>query len=194
MSHFKTEVIVPNRQRKVSAFFRVLAPAFLLTILVAFFRVYYTMNGYPAPMLLNILLLLALCILPFVWCYTWYNGTVEEKGELHISDKAIDIQWANPKVDMNFPLSELKDIAVIYDGYGGSFFTPKQGTENRLKFVHKGTAYDIYFRLSSEEQAGEMSKALKTWYEKGINFADLNSDGEERYLMIYSGQHKQALA
>jgi hypothetical protein len=194
MSHFKTQIIIPDRQRKVSAFFRVLAPAFFLTILVAFFRVYYTMNGYPAPMLLNIILVLCLCILPLVWWYTWYHNTIEEKGELHLSDNAIELHWNNPHVTMSYPLAELQDLAVIYDGYGGGFFTPYQGTENRLKFVHKGTAYDINFRLASEAVAGEMAQALKTWYEKGVHFADLNSSGEERYLMIYAGQHKQALA
>lgn len=193
MSHFETEVVIPNRQPKVSAFFRVLAPGFLLTVFVAFYRVYYTMNGYPAPMLINILLILALCILPIVWWYTWYHNTIEKKGGLHVSDTDITVNWDNPKVVLKYPLSDLKDLHVIYDGYGGGLLNPYEGVQNRLQFTYNGEPHNLYFRLQSEEEAGEMAKVIKTWYECGLNFTELNTKGEERYLMLYAGQHKQAL-
>jgi len=194
MSHFTTEVLVPNQQPKVSAFFRVLAPAFLLTMGVAFFRTYYVMNGYPAPMLLNILLVLAFCVLPIVWWHTWYHNTVEKKGELHLDSNSIDVHWDNPSVAMRYPLSEVSNLQVIFDGYDSGLLSPKDGTQNSLKFTHNSTAYHFNFRLASEEAAGEMAKVLKSWYERGIPFAELDTKGRERYLMVYEGQYKQALA
>lgn len=194
MAHFQTEIIVPNQQPRVSAFFRVYAPSFLLIFTVAFFQVYYKMNGYPIPTFLNLLLIVPALIFPFVWWYTWYHGVVQEKGELHVSADAIDIHWNNPKVEQHFPLEDLKNLAIIYDGYAGGFFNPYQGTNNQLKFAHNGENYAFNFRLKSEADAGEMAKVVKQWYEKGYQFADLNTEGQERYLMIYGPQYREALA
>lgn len=195
MTAFQTEIIVPDKQEKVSNFFRVLIPAAILVWLVAFTRVYYTMNGYPAPVLINILLVLSLICLPIIWWYTWFHNTVETKGELHLSDSDIDLHWADPQVQFHYPINEVKNLSLVYDGYaGGSLLNPNKGTQNLIQFTHKGENIALNFRLNSSEAASQMAAVVKSWYERGINIAEKNSKGEERYLMIYGGQHKPALA
>ena len=194
MSAFHTEFLTPDKQDKISLFFRVLAPSLIWTILVVFFRSYYAQNGYPYPFILgNIMVWITLFSLPLLMLYLWYHSLYYSKGTLDINDSELRIHWEDPAADFNYPISELKNLSVVYDGFP-SAFGPYKGTENLIKFNYKGEDYAYNFRLNNEEHASDLAKTLRTWYEKGVRFTEANKNGDETYLLFYHPANKTAIA
>ena len=162
MAHFHTDLVVPDKQDSLSGFFKVVIPSILFMILAAFLQSYYTMNGYDAPVFLGKPFVVLSILLPVLLSYLWYHNNYDKKGELSVSTDSIGFEWAEPRSKFNFPLSEIQNLTVVYDGYSG-FSSHTKGTENQLQFKHKGKNYALNFLLKDEEAASDMAKVIKTW-------------------------------
>lgn len=194
MSNFKAEILTPDQQDKVSFFFRVLAPGVIWAFWMSFIRSYYNQNGYPLPFMFNNMMIwITVLSLPLLLLYLWYHKVYAPKGTVEINDHSIQVDWADPHAQMNYPIDQLSDIAVVYDGYP-SITGPFKGTENQIKFNYKGEPYTLFMRLSDEEHASEFAKTLKKWYSAGIRFAEHNHNGKETYLLFYNPANKPAVA
>ena len=189
MAHFHTDLVIPDKQDSLSGVFKVVIPSILFMILAAFIHAYYIANGYPAPVFLGKPFILLSLLLPVLFSYLWFHKNYEKKGELSVSSDSIDLEWGEPHSKFNFPLSEVENLSVVYDGFGG-FFSHTKGSENQLQFGHKGKDYALNFLLKDEEAASDMAKVIKTWYDNGVAFKEMNTEGEERYLMLYSDRYK----
>ncbi len=183
MNAFQTELVIPNQVESSSGVFKVVLPVLLLVLIVAFTRSYYPQNGYPVPPLLDILLILALVVLPLVWLYNWYNNYYQKVGKLALSEDQIAYEWEGVKT-VKFDVDKVKDLAIVYDGYA-SATGASSGNQNLLSFVHEGESYNLNFRLNSQEEAEEMGDVIKQWYTKGVRLKETDSQGDPRYLMLY---------
>jgi len=192
MAQFTTHVVIPDQQESISGFFRVIAPVLTIVIFAGLTACYYPLNGYAPPVFLGTpLFLLAAILLPILLAYLWYNQNYAVRGDLQLSENAIDMHWANPSRHYHFDLAKISKLKVIYDGYD-SLWGGAKGTENALSFTDdKGEVYYINFHLGSEEAASDMAKVLKTWYDNGVQFTETNLKGEPRFLMLYSAKNKQ---
>jgi hypothetical protein len=194
MSNFQAEILTPDKQDKVSFFFRVLAPGVIWAFWVNFARSYYAQNGYPYPFMLgNGIIWLTVFSLPLLFLYLWYHKVYDPKGTIEVSNDLIKVDWEDPKSQMNYPISELKDLTVVYDGYP-MITGPFKGTENQICFTHKGNPYTINLRLTNEEHASDFAKALRSWYEAGVSFREQNTAGQETYLLFFNPADKPAIA
>ncbi|MGB1206432.1 MAG: hypothetical protein ACPG5B_12340 [Chitinophagales bacterium] len=190
MAHFHTDLVVPDKQDSLSGLFKVVIPSILFMLLAAFLQSYYVMNGYAAPTFLGKPFVLLSLLLPVLLSYLWFHNNYEKKGEFSVSSDSIGFEWGEPHSKFNFPLNEVENLTVVYDGYSG-FFSHTKGTENQLQFRHKGKNYALNFLLKDEEAASDMAKVLKTWYDNGVSFKEINTNGEERYLMLYSERYRE---
>jgi hypothetical protein len=191
MASFKTDVVTPDKHDSTTGFFRVVFPTILLLILVAFITYYYPMNGYKAPIFLGWpLVLLTAVILPIIFIYNWFHNMYQKKGTLALTDDTIHVHWNEPSRDWHFDVNKVSNLKVVYDGYP-SFWGASKGTENCIEFKEaNGEEHSFNFRLGSEEDASEMAKIMRTWYEKGISISEEDINGEDRFLMLYSARNK----
>lgn len=193
MSNFQAEILSPNKQEKVSFFFRVLAPGVIWAFWVNFTRSYYAQNGYPYPFLFNnFMIWFTVFSLPLLFLYLWYHKVYDPKGTIEVSDSDITVDWADPTSQQIYPINELTDLTVVYDGYP-MIVGPFKGTENQIKFTYKGDPYTINLRLTGEEHASDFAKAVRSWYEAGVRFREQNTEGKETYLLFYHPADKPAL-
>ena len=191
---FHTEIAKPDNVESTSGLFKVVIPSFLVVLLLSFIPVYYNMNMLDTPVMFRSNFIFPLMLLiPFIFFYNWYHKNHEEAGELNLTSDAIEFELDGVDRKWYCPIDEVKDLVVIYDGYGG-LMSPKKGDGNQLKFVSEGEAYTLNFVLNGQEDAEKMGEVLKQWYAKGVHIEERNSDGEERYLMLYNPKFKPALA
>lgn len=187
MALFETEIINPDRQIKVSSFFRVIAPAFILVGLVAFIHLYYATNVRPVPPLLNLPLTAAAIFFPLLWLVRWYSNHYRKVGSLKLTPEHIEFELDRTQKRYTFNVNEVSNIAFLYEGYSG-VTSPARGLENQMSFKYNGTPYSFNFRLSSEEKASDIANVLKDWDKKGIQVTETNTEGKKRKYLIYSAE------
>ncbi len=189
MASFHTDLVYPDNQDSISGFFKVVAPTLLIVIFAALTYFYYIQNGYEAPVLVLYPAVILSVFLPLLMLYMWYHKNYTKKGEVHLSTDKIGYDWDDPKSHFSYDMKDVKNLKLVYDGYAQTFGGSK-GTENRLTFKHGNDHFDINFRLANEEAASNLAKVVKTWYQNGVDFEEVNTAGEKRYLMIYSEKAK----
>ncbi|MEZ4884219.1 MAG: hypothetical protein R3E32_05715 [Chitinophagales bacterium] len=191
---FHTEIAKPDKVESTSGLFKVILPSFLVVVLLSFIPAYYKMNMLDTPVLFSSsFIFLLLLLIPFLFFYNWYHKNYEEVGELNLTSDAIEFELEGVDRKWHCPITEVKDLTVIYDGYGG-LLSPKKGDGNVISFVADGEAYELNFVLPSQEDAEKMGDVLKQWYAKGIHMEERSTSGDERYLMLYGPQFKPAMA
>lgn len=194
MSHFSTELIVPDKQEMASGFFRVIGPVLTWVIFAGFIKSYYQANGYAPPFFLANGLLTFITILITVFSLLmWYHKRYDKRGTLNVHADHLEFTWDDSERKYNLPLKDLKDLTLVYDGYAG-FSSPFKGTNNYFSFVHAGEKYNLHFFLGSQNDTLALAEVLKKWYENNVNFKEYNSKGQERYLMLYNAAYKSVIA
>ena len=191
---FHTEIAKPDRVESTSGLFKVVIPTFLVVLLLSFFPAYYSMNMTDTPVLFrNSFIFPLMVLIPFIFFYKWYHKNYEEAGELNLTSDAITFELERVDRKFHYNLADVKDLAVIYDGYGG-LMSPKKGDRNQISFSANGESFDLNFVLAGQEEAEKMGEVMKHWYEKGIHVEERTTEGEERYLMLYGARFKPAMA
>jgi len=191
---FHTEIAKPDKVESTSGLFKVVIPTFLAVVIFSSIPSCYRMNMLDAPVVLSSsFMYLLMLLVPFALFYNWYHKNHEEAGELNLTSDAIEFELEGVDRKWHCPVEEVKDLAVIYDGYGG-LMSPKKGDANQLKFVSEGETYAFNFILNSQEDAEKMGEVMKQWYAKGVHIEERTTSGEERYLMLYGAKFKPAFA
>lgn len=194
MTQFSTDVLVPDKQEGASGFFRVVAPVLLWVIFAGFIKSYYMANGYKPPFFLaNGLLTFITIALAILCLLLWYHKRYDKRGTLSVSDNSLDFSWDNSDRAYSFNPKEVSNLTLIYDGYAG-VTSPFKGTKNRISFSKDGEQYDINFFLASAEDASQMAAVIKKWYENGVALKEQDTNGQERYLMLYNAAYKNVMA
>ncbi|MGB0840275.1 MAG: hypothetical protein ACPGXL_09055 [Chitinophagales bacterium] len=191
---FNTDIVLPDENDSISGFFKVVGPTFAVALFGAFLSAYYqysaTEPGIFSSPTLWWLITIFVAIASFLF---WYNGNYKKIGEVALTGDAIEMKWESIDRTYHFDLDKVSNLSIMYDGYA-MFWGPKKGTENHLSFTHNGNDYNFNFRLADEEAASDMAKVLKSWYAQGKAINETNSNGEARYLMLYSEEARQRLA
>lgn len=191
---FHTEIAKPDSVESTSGLFKVVIPTFFTVVLLSFIIVYYKMNLLTAPVVFSSsFVFLLMLLIPFIFFYNWYHKNHEETGELNLTNNSIEFELEGVDRKWHYNVKDVKDLAVIYDGYGG-LLSPKKGDANQLKFVADGENYSLNFVLKNQDDAEKMGTVLKHWYEHGVNIEERTTQGDERYLMLYNAKHRPALA
>lgn len=194
MTQFSTDVLVPDKQVGASGFFRVIGPVLSWVVLAGFIKSYYQANGYPPPFFLaNGLLAFITIFIAILTLLLWYHKRYDKKGILTVSDDKLDFTWDNSDREYSFNPKDLKNLTLIYEGYAG-FLSPFKGTGNRICFTKDNEDFDINFFLGSDEEASQMAGVIKKWYENGVALKEQDTNGEERYLMLYDAAYKSVMA
>lgn len=193
---FQTDLVTPDKHDGVSGFFRVVGPLLTFVILAAFFRYYYLSNGYELPLYLGGMLTFVTILLATYLLFSWYHGKYDVEGRIAFGTEEVAYEWlidgGEDKRERSHKLADLSNLKIIYDGAAG-FLSPAKGTENQFCFTHEGTDYALNFYLESEDDVEEFGEIIKKWYEQGIALTEYNTEGEERYLLIYEAKHKKAI-
>lgn len=193
MTGFKTDLVIPSKTESASGFFKVVGPTFTLVLFAAFIRSNYLMNMTDPPFFLTWPLILLVACIALSLTMVWYHKSYTAKGDLAIDEDNIHYSWKEPKEDKSFPINEVSNLKLVYDGYA-DFWSTAKGIDNVISFNHNGNSYSFNFRLNNEEAASDMAKVVKAWYDKGITIEEEDTAGDERYLMIYSSEYRQSLA
>lgn len=191
---FHTEIAKPDKVESTSGLFKVVIPSFFIVLLLSFIPVYYKMNLLDTPVLFSSNFIFPLMLLiPFIFFYNWYHKNYEEAGELNLTDSAIEFELEGVDRKFHYDIADVKDLAVIYDGYGG-LLSPKKGDGNQISFSAGDEYHEMNFVLASQDDAEKMGEIMKHWYAKGVNIEERTTEGEERYLMLYNARFKTAMA
>ncbi len=83
-------------------------------------------------------------------------------------------------VDAIFPVRELSNLVLRYEGYDGGLPTSypahrrtlSSGLNNKITFEYKGKKYGYTIYISSDDQIKSLKKVFKYWYEHQISFKE----------------------